>query len=149
MTEVGRAQTKHVNRYLHTGWREINHRMCYLDQGGAIGADSIDVDLGPGTLTRYALDPDAGEPWDGISQEDAVLMSMRLMSCMPAWVYDRLVKKLGSRTVISIREKDLQDALNEVRGMSFSTVDKYRQAMKRVFEKHGRIRSSRTTPHLI
>lgn len=49
--------------------------------------------------------------------------------------YDRLVKKLGSRTVASIREKDLQDALNEVRGMSFSTADKYRQAMKRVFEK--------------
>lgn len=49
--------------------------------------------------------------------------------------YNRLVKKLGTRRVASVREKDLQDALNEVRGMSFSTAEKYRQAINRVFEK--------------
>ena len=49
--------------------------------------------------------------------------------------YDRLVKRLGKRPVASIHETDLQDALNEVSGMSYSTADKYRQAIKRVFEK--------------
>lgn len=49
--------------------------------------------------------------------------------------YNRLVKKLGKMRVVDVRETDLQKALNEMAGMSFSTVDKYRQAIKRVFEK--------------
>lgn len=49
--------------------------------------------------------------------------------------YDRLVKKLGRLRVADVTEVDLQNALNELAGMSYSTVDKYRQAMKRVFER--------------
>lgn len=49
--------------------------------------------------------------------------------------YNRLVKKLGKLRVADVTEVDLQNALNELTGMSYSTVDKYRQAMKRVFER--------------
>ena len=47
--------------------------------------------------------------------------------------YARLSAALGNRRMIDIRETDLQTALNAVTGMSYSTVDKYRQAIKRVF----------------
>lgn len=49
--------------------------------------------------------------------------------------YNRLVKKLGKLRVADVTEVDLQKALNELAGMSYSTVDKYRQAMRRVFER--------------
>ena len=47
--------------------------------------------------------------------------------------YKRLVKRLGNMRVADVREADLQQALDEVAGMSYSTVDKYRQAIRRVF----------------
>lgn len=49
--------------------------------------------------------------------------------------YRRLSEKIGGMRVIDVRETDLQKALNDVSGMSFSTVDKYRQAIKRLFER--------------
>ena len=49
--------------------------------------------------------------------------------------YNRLSKKLGKMRVVDVRENHLQNALNEVGGMSFSTVEKYRQAIKSVFER--------------
>lgn len=49
--------------------------------------------------------------------------------------YMRLSERLGKMRVADVRETDLQKALNEVSGMSFSTVDKYRQAIKRLFER--------------
>lgn len=49
--------------------------------------------------------------------------------------YRRLQAKLGKLRVVDVREADLQSALNDVTGMSFSTVDKYCQAIKRLFER--------------
>lgn len=49
--------------------------------------------------------------------------------------YNRLAKRLGSMRVVDVKESDLQNALNEVSGMSYSTVDKYQQAMRRLFER--------------
>ncbi len=49
--------------------------------------------------------------------------------------YKRLAEKIGKMRVVDVRETDLQKALNDVSGMSFSTVDKYRQAIKRLFER--------------
>lgn len=49
--------------------------------------------------------------------------------------YMRLSEKIGKMRVVDVRETDLQKALNDVSGMSFSTVDKYRQAIKRLFER--------------
>lgn len=48
------AVERHI--YTHTGWRHIGDRDVYLCQGGAIGADGIDVDLDP-QLKRYELPP--------------------------------------------------------------------------------------------
>lgn len=49
--------------------------------------------------------------------------------------YRRLEAVLGRMRLLDVRESHLQDALNDVSGMSFSTVDKYRQAIRRVFER--------------
>lgn len=49
--------------------------------------------------------------------------------------YDRLVNEIGDMRMTAVSESDLQNAMNKVRGMSFSTCDKYRQAIKRVFKK--------------
>lgn len=49
--------------------------------------------------------------------------------------YNRLVDAIGHMPVAHVREADLQQILNSHQGKSYSTVDKYRQAMKRLFEK--------------
>ena len=49
--------------------------------------------------------------------------------------YKRLVSEIGRMKVVDVTEADLQRALNKVGGMSFSTVDKYHQAIKRVFKR--------------
>lgn len=49
--------------------------------------------------------------------------------------YNRLVDDLGYMRVADVSEADLQKALNKLSGMSFSTCEKYRQAMRRVFER--------------
>lgn len=49
--------------------------------------------------------------------------------------YNRLVSKLGRMRMVDVTEADLQNALNQVKGMSYSTCDKYKQAIKRVFER--------------
>ena len=49
--------------------------------------------------------------------------------------YNRLKKALGGMELRNAREIDLQGALNEIAGMAYSTVTKYRQAIQRVFKK--------------
>ena len=49
--------------------------------------------------------------------------------------YDRLVKEIGTKKVVDIREAHLQKALNKVNGMSFSTITKYETVIKKVFSK--------------
>lgn len=49
--------------------------------------------------------------------------------------YNRLVKEMGYKAMTDVTESDLQKALNKVAGMSYSTVDKYRQVIKRLFER--------------
>lgn len=52
--------------------------------------------------------------------------------------YNRLVAEIGYLRMIDVTETDLQKALNKVKGMSFSTVNKYKHAINRVFEKARR-----------
>lgn len=49
--------------------------------------------------------------------------------------YNRLSKAIGSMWLADVRESHLQNALNEVSGKSKSTINTYRQTMKRVFER--------------
>ena len=66
--------------------------------------------------------------------------------------YNRLCNDLGERTLSFIREIDLQNSLNKVSGMSDSTIDKYYQAIRRVFlraYKNGLIDSNPATDLII
>lgn len=47
--------------------------------------------------------------------------------------YKRLSAAIGHMRMVDVRESDLQYALNAVSGMSYSTVDKYAQCIRRVF----------------
>ena len=49
--------------------------------------------------------------------------------------YNRLVNDLGYMKVHVVTESDLQQSLNKLKGTSFSNCDKYRQCLKRVFER--------------
>jgi len=52
--------------------------------------------------------------------------------------YDRLVEALGTKRVADIREADLQQELNKLAEMSFSTLAKYQSIIKKVFGKARR-----------
>ena len=52
--------------------------------------------------------------------------------------YNRLVAQFGNRRISEISEADLQRSLNALSGMSFSTCEKYRQTLKRVFARARR-----------
>lgn len=51
---------------------------------------------------------------------------------------NRLIKELGYKHMIDVTEVDLQRSINKLDGMSYSTVDKYRQMVKRVFDRARR-----------
>ena len=51
MSQAGIPTTK---KYTHIGWEKIDDKWVYLHAGGAVGADSIDVEL-PSTLSGYKL----------------------------------------------------------------------------------------------
>ncbi len=65
--------------YMHSGWRKIEGKWCYLYQGGCVGAEAMDVQLGPG-LENYGLD----HIDEGIDLVDATLTSWSLANiCSP------------------------------------------------------------------
>ena len=65
--------------YMHSGWRRIEGKWCYLYQGGCVGAEAMDVQLGPG-LENYGLD----HIDEGIDLVDATLTSWSLANiCSP------------------------------------------------------------------
>ncbi len=43
------------NVYIHTGWQKCDNKYCYLTNGGAIGNDSISVEM-DGRLGKYRID---------------------------------------------------------------------------------------------
>lgn len=51
-----------------------------------------------------------------------------------------LSKELGYKRMTDVTEIDLQQSLNKLKGMSYGTVDKYRNMIKRVFDKARRNR---------
>lgn len=84
--------------------------------------------------TGLRLDPNMTvEQWVEIFKETYRTNIDEFYLDMDATPYNRLVKRLGKMRLMDVRESDLQSALNAVSGMSFSTVDKYAQAIRRVF----------------
>jgi hypothetical protein len=62
--------------YTHTGWRQEGDDWIYLYQGGAVGADDVEVRLEP-PFERFALPKQADDV------ETAIAMSLGLLDCGP------------------------------------------------------------------
>ncbi|MDX2087848.1 MAG: hypothetical protein SFX73_08360 [Kofleriaceae bacterium] len=62
--------------YTHTGWRQEGDDWIYLYQGGAVGADDIEVRL-DGPFERFAL------PSQAEDVEEALALSLSLLGCGP------------------------------------------------------------------
>jgi len=59
MIEAGRTSATRETVYTHTGWRELNGKLCYLHGKGAIGCESASVTL-EGKLDAYDMSLDCG-----------------------------------------------------------------------------------------
>lgn len=73
IAEVGAKSATKRTMYIHTGWRTIGGKDCFLHAGGAIGGNAVSVQL-EGKLGAY----DMTAPED-ISLKEACLKSLRLM----------------------------------------------------------------------
>ena len=73
MTLIGQRFAKRTTVYSHTGWRKIKDTWCYLHGGGAVGAESIKVQLENG-LSDYGL---PNKKYNTISLSHAVLQLFR------------------------------------------------------------------------
>ena len=74
MTAIGQRFAKRTTVYSHTGWRRIKGEWCYLHGDGAVGAESVRVQLENG-LSGYGL-PD--KKYNTISLSNAVLQLFRV-----------------------------------------------------------------------
>lgn len=81
MTEAAFRTAKRKTVYSHCGWRRIDGKWAYLYQGGCIGAEGINVDMGT-VLNNYTL---AGYP-EGMTVEDAAITSYSLTLNIPAQI---------------------------------------------------------------
>lgn len=81
MTEAASKAAKRKTVYSHCGWRKIDSKWAYLHQGGCIGADGINVDMG-NDLGDYTL---SGQPED-MSVQDAAFTSYNMTICIPAYI---------------------------------------------------------------
>lgn len=83
-TEIISNQAKERMIYTHTGWREINGKMCYLSSNGAIGDPDAECEL-EGRLGRYALPVPAGDPGESLKVSLAFLNVAKLEVTLPVW----------------------------------------------------------------
>ena len=74
--------------YAHLGWREINGSWVYLHAGGAIGSDSVEVEINE-RLKRYALPEASGNPKEAIQASLSLLElgPKKIMYSLLALVY--------------------------------------------------------------
>lgn len=63
--------------FTHTGWRQFNDKWVYLHGGGAIGADSVAVDLGEAKLTSYTI------PTEITDLKGAISMVLKCLEVAP------------------------------------------------------------------
>lgn len=96
ITEVGAQSARHTTVYAHTGWRQINGKWAYLYQGGAIGADDVQVDLGKG-LGGYTLDAETADT----GAVETVLGQYMLRAALPEHIY---VPLIGTMYLAPLRE---------------------------------------------
>jgi hypothetical protein len=80
MKSSGRVPEKII--YTHTGWREIDGRMVYLTNSGAVGRPDIEVDL-PSNLARYRLPQPDGDPKEAVEKSLEILMIADMKVTLP------------------------------------------------------------------
>ncbi len=77
------AIEKHI--YTHTGWRHIGDKDVYLCQGGAIGADGINVELDP-QLSRYFLpSPIETDITEAVKERINFIFIGKMSITLPLW----------------------------------------------------------------
>lgn len=81
MSEAGLQAAERKTVYSHCGWRRIAGKWAYLHQGGAIGAENVNVDMS-GKLSDYTL---GGWP-EGMSEADAAMTSYELSLILPEYI---------------------------------------------------------------
>ena len=86
--------------FRHTGWVEIDGRAAFLYQGGAVGAENVEVDLQP-PLDRFQLPPAVDD------LPEAIGWSLRLLDCGPIEVTSPLLAAVYLSPVASILNPDV------------------------------------------
>lgn len=70
--------------YTHTGWRKVGDTWAYLFNGGAIGAEDVEVELGQ-ELSRFTLPSVIEKPADAMRRSLALLRVAPLSVTAPLW----------------------------------------------------------------
>lgn len=85
--------------YTHTGWRQDGDDWVYLYQGGAVGADDVEVRL-EGPFERFTLPPEAADV------EAAIASSFSLLECGPLEVTAPLLAAVYAATLSFVLNPD-------------------------------------------
>ena len=95
---AGQQVSRHRTVYAHTGMRRIDGRMSYLYNGGAIGAESVSVEL-PDSLRKYSL-----ESVPGVTREEAALSELLLLDSFPARIIYPMMAQAYLAPLYSVME---------------------------------------------
>ena len=100
IAEVGAISAARKTLYIHTGWRKIDGKDCFLHAGGAIGNDEVSVQL-EGKLGAYDMSGGKDLSW-----KDACRASMKLMEVMDERVALPLLGMMYLAPLCSILEAE-------------------------------------------
>lgn len=109
----GRVKSRTI--YRHTGWCDLGGKTVFLYQGGAVGAEGVEVDLPP-PLDRYRLPPAVED------RADAVRWSLSFLDIAPLEITVPLLAAVCISPVASLLAPDLAAWVHGVSGSLKSTV---------------------------
>ena len=95
---AGQQVSRHRTVYAHTGMRRIDGQVCYLYNGGAIGAENASVEL-PESLRKYSL-----APVEGVTREEAALSELLLLDSFPARIIYPMMAQAYLAPLYSVME---------------------------------------------
>lgn len=90
ITEVGNEYAVREKKYVHTGWRKLNGKWCYLMPGSSVGAETEIAELDGDGMKRYKFD---GGAEDKIGAAIADISAMSVLSqrlAVPLWAFTYL-----------------------------------------------------------
>ena len=128
--------------YAHTGWRTINGNHVYLFNGGAIGANDVEVEL-DSELKRYVLElPKSPE-----ERRDALQLSLQLLDVAPLAITAPLWSAIWLAPFTSFLEPDFMLFLVGVTGSLKSSLLSLIQAHYGTFTKKIHLPASWTSSY--